>query len=607
MRATLRIEVGQAMPPVWELSPDRPVTLGRNKTNTIILLDGTASRWHAEVYHEDSKWLVRDFGTLNGTRVNGERISQATPLESGQTIAIGNTRLRFLVGDETPWNGGPRPPAEPAAPPPASLSELVNTSLCVDELTALCQFMAASMEDNDPRALIERALHTVHAQTHATLAGFLSLDGEDPLPRLVYPEDGRVDPPLSRHLTHEVARLGRAVWLGAVRDQGAETDSLVSYQDALCVPLRAGDSPLGALHAYSLNQFFRERDVRFCEVLAGYLANSLRLMRLRRNLEAENSRLRGQSPVGEELIGDSPALKQLRTLVARVAVRPTTVLIAGETGVGKELVALALHRQSPRRDGPLVSLNCAAIAPSLLESELFGHCKGAFSGATEDKPGLFKQADDGTLFLDEVGEMSLECQAKLLRVIEGKGFRPVGATGEVQVDTRIVAATHRDLHKEVDAGRFRQDLLYRLGVITIPVPPLREHAEDIPVLVKHFLARLAPGAGRRVRLSPAALSKLSAYSWPGNVRQLRSVLESALVLCDKDVLEPDDLLLPTDRREQNLPPSLNVEELQEWAFRQVWQRTGGNISQAARELGVSRDTLRSWLKKYGINRDETEG
>src|SRR5262249_31444582 len=163
--------------------------------------------------------------------------------------------------------------------------------------------------------------------------------------------------------------------------------------------LRAGGAPLGALHAYSLNQFFHERQVRFCEVLAGYLANSLRLLRLRRNLEAENSRLRGQSPLGDELIGDSPALKQLRTRTARtrpapVAVQPATALITGETGVGKELVALALHRQSPRKDGPLVSVNCAAIAPSLLESELFGHKKGAFSGATEDKPGLFEQADE---------------------------------------------------------------------------------------------------------------------------------------------------------------------------------------------------------------------
>jgi Nif-specific regulatory protein len=251
----------------------------------------------------------------------------------------------------------------------------------------------------------------------------------------------------------------------------------------------------------------------------------------------------------------------------------------------------------------LVGVNCAAIAPTLLESELFGHCKGAFSGAVQDHPGLFQQADEGTLFLDEVGELSLECQAKLLRVIEGKGFRPVGGTGDIQVDVRTIAATHRDLQSLVQAGRFRPDLFFRLQGLQIHVPPLREHIEDIGELVQYFLKKLTVEWGRQIKLSPAALERLQEYSWPGNVRQLRSVLENAVALSETDMIEPEDLLLSSAPNPLE-PPGLNLEELECWAVRQALHRTGGNISQAARILGIVRDTLASKMKKYGIKKGE---
>ena len=296
-------------------------------------------------------------------------------------------------------------------------------------------------------------------------------------------------------------------------------------------------------------------------------------------------------------------MQKLRQRIARLAVHPSTVLILGESGVGKELVAQALHNESPRRNGPLVGVNCAAIAPSLLESELFGHCKGAFSGADRDHPGLFQQADEGTLFLDEVGELSLESQAKLLRVIEGKGFRPVGGTAEIQVDVRTIAATHRDLQSMVQADRFRKDLFFRLQGMQIQVPPLREHLEDLGELVNYFLKKMAVEWGRQVKLSPAALARLQQDSWPGNVRQLRSVLENAVALSDSNILEPEDLVLSVGPNPTE-PPSLNMEELESWAVRQALRRTGGNVSQAARMLGIVRDTLISKMKKYGIKREE---
>jgi Nif-specific regulatory protein len=441
----------------------------------------------------------------------------------------------------------------------------------------------------------------VATQTGATITGFLSLDKDDPLPKMVLPEAARVDIHLSRQLTDKVQKEKRAVWLGAA-GEFQQNESLLPFQDALCLPLVAEGTPLGALHVYKSGKFFSERDLRFCEVVGGFVANSLGRLRARRALEAENSRLRAHAPVSEKLIGDSEALRQLRQFIARAAPRQSTVLIQGESGSGKELVAQDLHQQSPRRNGPLVVLNCAAIAPALVEDELFGHVKGSFTNAITDHPGLFQQADEGTLFLDEIGELSFDCQVKLLRVIEGKGFRPVGGVAEIRTDVRVIAATHRDLDKMVREGKFRQDLYFRLCVIRLQVPPLRAHAEDIPALVDYFLGLLAKENGRHVRLTEAALARLQEYEWPGNVRQLRAVLESTVVMSDRDTIDAGDLLLPAPALADH-PPSLNLEEVEAWAIRQALQRTGDNKTQAARLLGIARETLICKRKKYKIGKE----
>lgn len=606
MGARLTIVSEAGVPVVYDLSPEEPATLGRHRSNTVVLRDEHASRWHAQIVHEDGHWVLREIeNPRNGTKLNGQRIRQQSILQDGSEISIGDTRLRFTLtrsGKSTARAlHGARTPTEPQPTSSASASGQ-DTSLLPDALTALFSFVARSLEDSDPRLLVRHALSLIASQTRADVTGFLSLDPEDPLPKLVLPELARVDFHLSRQLTQRVQRDGRAVWLGATAGTAGSSDSLIPFTDALCVPLSAGGAPLGALHAYRSSAAFCERDQRFCEVLAGYLANSLHVLRVRRTLEAENSRLRVHSSAGDELVGDSALMKQLRQLIGRAAPRPSTVLIRGESGVGKELVALGLHRQSTRQEGPLVVVNCAAIASTLPEAELFGHTKGAFTGADRDRAGLFQQADEGTLFLDEVGELSLECQAKLLRVIEGKGFRPVGASAEVKVDVRIIAATNRDLEREVKAGKFREDLYFRLQVIHIPVPPLREHPEDIPALVEFFLDKLAVECRRQVKLTEGALRRLQAYSWPGNVRQLRSVLESAVFMSDSAVLDVGDLRLPVEALGQQLPP-LNLEQLEAWAIRQALQQTEGNITQAAKLLGIVRDTLASKMKKYGVSRE----
>lgn len=602
MHACLRIEIGQGTPVTCTLTPERSITLGRFRDNTIIIQDRHASRHHAEVVFREGRWHLRDRGTLNGTRHNGERLHRAMPLEHNDVIAIGDTRLRFMVGASFPPLPDPLPHTtdlDIAAVPPSS----GHTVFLMDELTALCRFMQEALKEEAPRHAITRALGTIRDQTGATATGYLSFDRDDPLPRVVLPDLAQVDIHLSRKLTDRLLTNKRVIWLAGEGNEAPE--SVLSFKDAICLPILGADGSLeAAVHVYLSGRNFSDRQVRFCEAVIGYLSNCLQLLRARRHLQAENLRLREHHRSKEdELIGDSAALKKLRQVIALVAPGPGNVLIHGESGSGKELVALALHRLSLRHNGPLVTVNCAAIPGSLLEAELFGHRKGTFTGATENREGLFEQADEGTLFLDEIGELSPECQAKLLRAMDGKGIRPVGATEDIQVDVRILAATNRALDQEVAAGRFREDLFYRLR-IPIRVPPLREHATDIPALAAHFLRTLSAEYRRQAQLTEAALQRLLDYSWPGNVRQLRSVLETALAMSATGKIDVEDLPLgPAVARSGEGLPTLNIEELEAEAIRQALRQTDGNKAQAARVLGVHRDTLLLKMKKYKIEKE----
>jgi len=309
-----------------------------------------------------------------------------------------------------------------------------------------------------------------------------------------------------------------------------------------------------------------------------------------------------------DLVVASPAMRPILDFVARAAATTSTVLLLGESGTGKEVLARALHRRSGRASGPLIAVNCAAISTSLLESELFGHERGAFTGAVARKPGRFELADGGTLLLDEVAELSPEAQAGLLRVLEERTLMRLGGTHPVAVDVRVIAATHVDLKEAVAAGRFREDLYYRLSVLVAAIPPLRERREDIEALARHFLDRLARRAPRRVDgIAPAALDVLTAYRWPGNVRELRNVIERAVMLGAGEVIEVDDL--PPEIRGSHPAPApaageqvtlpLPVDELERRNLFAALAATGGNKTRAARLLGVDRVTLYNRLRKYG--------
>ncbi len=312
------------------------------------------------------------------------------------------------------------------------------------------------------------------------------------------------------------------------------------------------------------------------------------------------------------IVGKSKAMETVFTIMKRVADTPTTALVVGESGTGKELIARGLHKASSRSSAPFVSINCAAVPENLLESELFGYEKGAFTGAGSLRQGKFEFADGGSLFLDEVGEMSLNLQVKLLRVLQEQEFQRVGGNHDIRVDVRIIAATNKDLREEVDAGRFREDLYFRLNVVRIVVPPLRDRRSDIPFLVAHFIAKFGDKLGRTVRdVDPEVMSALYRYSWPGNVRELENVIERSLVLCRGTTIKPEDLppeIRESPEIEEGLDTLISWEKglaetldaIEERMIRQALKKTRNVQAQAAKMLGVSRSNLQYKMKKYGL-------
>ncbi|MFO7893259.1 MAG: sigma-54 dependent transcriptional regulator [Longimicrobiales bacterium] len=363
-------------------------------------------------------------------------------------------------------------------------------------------------------------------------------------------------------------------------------------------------SAVDALRAGAVD--FLEKPFSF-DRLAATLRGALERTRLKREVRA----LREQTGLGEDVVGSSPAMEEVFELVKRVApAEGTTVLLEGETGTGKGMLAQAIHQASRRADGPFINVTCSALAESVMESELFGHEKGAFTDARTMKRGLVELAEGGTLFLDEIGELSLGLQGKLLRFIEEKKFRRVGGTKDLAVDARLIAATNRDLEEEVEADRFREDLYYRLRVFPIRLPPLRERTSDIPALVKTFVEEFSNQFGKKITgVDDGAMELLKAYRWPGNVRELRNLIERSVLLADSEVLTADMLPPPIrgeERSGSDLPVELgpegvDFEELEQALLKEALRRAEGNRTEAGRLLGMSRHQVRNRLNKYGID------
>jgi len=326
-----------------------------------------------------------------------------------------------------------------------------------------------------------------------------------------------------------------------------------------------------------------------------------------RALRRENERLRERVGGVDEMIGKSKVIEQIRAEIAKVAKTDAKVLVTGESGSGKELVARAIHRLSARARGPFEKMNCAALPKDLVESELFGYEKGAFTGAAALKRGRLEAADGGTLFLDEVGDMSLETQAKFLRAIETGEIERLGATKTISVDARVISATNKDLASEIQSGKFREDLFYRLNVVPIHLPPLRARRDDVPLLAEHFVARLSVEHGRPKRVvTPEAMERLSAYGWPGNIRELKNLIERLLIMTDGETIGPTEVeeVLPPDSDEG--PPS-EIKQARDRAERDTilgtLRQCDWNVSEAARRLGMDRGYLHRKIKRYGLTRD----
>jgi Nif-specific regulatory protein len=622
------------------------VTLGRGgggATRTMDALDlriadPSVSSAHARMTRVLAGWLLEDTQSKNGTFLNGARVTEAV-LADGDVLEVGGqgpegTAIRVHVTPE-------REPGqivevrplgtlgtEPGSPEDASarLRLLLRAQRALgasDELEAVVT------------ALADAALEVVSRATHATVTLCESTEDARRGPTLATVvtrtrgADGKPRAPAGPLVTTQsVARRvvrDRAALLSVdAPNESFSSESLLgaNIRSTIGVPLWKGDEIVGVLQVDSraAPAMFAARDVDALGILAAHASLAVAHARLIARLSAAEQRLQGENQflkrrerarAGDvRMVGDSRAMQELSKQIDKVVDTRVSVLIEGETGTGKELVAAALHYRSRRREKLFVAQNCAAFPEQLLESELFGHKRGAFTGATEEKKGLFEIADGGTLFLDEVGEMPVGLQAKLLRVLQEGEIRSVGSTVLRQVNVRIVAATNRNLEDEVAAGRFREDLYYRLKVFPLRVPPLRERREDIPALAQFFLERYARELGKVVAgFSREALTALAGHAWRGNVRELENEIQRAVIQVDVGAYVTPDLLSPSVRGAGSLAEKIapssgtlkdRVDQVERFILLEVLREHDNNKTSAAKALGITREGLHKKLKQLGI-------
>ncbi len=588
--------------------------IGRGLECQIQLNDPLSSRVHAKLQYAAGQWVVLDVDSRNGTLVNGSKIDTAI-LRSGHRIRIGNTEFQF-VDDSIPDDltierinqSHDLVPADGSAASD-NLASGMTAFLSLrnagrdEDLSDLHQLSIRCLSISQADDLAQIAIDVLRSRTQATVAAFLLANEYGRLDvHSQAPPTSETRFPLSDQLTDMVCKHSKAVWMKNETKTGAN-GPMRHYADAICVPLIEGQKTIGAVHLYREKEVFQAFAFDFAIAAASILSAALVSARSAESLKIDHARIADKNAAFDELLGESKVMQELKERVTRIARATGCILIRGESGSGKELVARAIHRASPRANRPMLSVNCAAIPSELMESQLFGHVRGAFTGADKDHIGWFQQANNGTLFLDEIGEMTLDGQAKLLRILEGHPFLPVGGRKEVKVDVRVIAATNRDLIDFVNEKRFREDLFYRLSVFEISVPPLRQRGEDIGMLVDYFFDHFARQHGRTgLKLNEAARSKLLAYNWPGNVRQLRNMIDSAVVLAAGNEIRVSDLTLHETRTE--VFDTLNIEQWEQRLIQEALRRTRGNIPESSELLGISRATLYRKIDSYDIKREE---
>ncbi|MGJ5813272.1 sigma 54-interacting transcriptional regulator [Paludibaculum fermentans] len=581
---------------------DEPWSLGRGRGNRLILDDPSLSRRHCSITFLDGHFRLRDLDSHNGTFVNGFAVHDH-PLADGDQIRAGHSVFHFLLNER---GGRPELPSVHFGSdrienptvflPPGHVTSLPQLSE-PEAYQALLRVAGALHANRGVSALAGHLLETLIEIVPARRAALILAQTATEEPSLIVTLDRHAGP--GAHVEINRAAVDRVLREGA---------SVLSGTTYLAAPLLNGEKSFGVIYldGEPTAGGLREEHLRFASAVGAIAGPALTGALEFSQVADENRRLSEEIRVRHEMVGECPAMEEVYRLIARVAPASSTVLILGETGTGKELVARAIHRNSPRANAPFVAINCAALTESLLESELFGHERGAFTGAVTQKRGKLEVADQGTVFLDEVGDLPATFQTKLLRVLQEREFERVGGTRPIRVDIRILAATNRDLRAAINGRTFREDLYYRLNVVAIRLPALRDRREDIPLLANYFLEKRAGAVSRRISgISGRAQACLMNYDWPGNIRELEHAIESAIVVGEGKLIDAEDL--PEAILEGAPAGSLSADGYHgtlkhdkcELILAAI-ERAGGNITEAARQLKLHPNYLHRLIRNLNL-------
>ena len=604
-----------------------PLSIGRDVSNAICVDDPAVSPLHCKIARQNETFLLTDLDTTSGTFVNGIPVKQRL-LTPGDQIGIGGSLFLFQMEgaaaaaisavqlDDTSSASGQEQQLrhdELVYLHPDSLAALPQSARLDRALSTLLKISTAIGSIRDVDSLQWQLLGMIFDVIPAERGAILLLDesAAEVSSPVAWDRVSGPDHPVhvSRSLVRRVIKDGIAVLDNEVCEMDSPSDDQARpVRSLLCVPLAAAGRPFGVIYLDSANPSatFTKDDLQLLAAIAGLAAIALENARQFELLGSENQRLQAEINLQHDMVGQSPRMRQVYQFIEKVAPSESTVLIHGESGTGKELAARAIHKNSPRKDQPFMALNCAALTETLLESELFGHEKGAFTNAICQKKGLLEVAEGGSVFLDEVGELSLTMQAKLLRVLQEREFVRVGGTRPIKLNVRFLAATNKDLQKAVAEGSFRADLFHRLNVISFTLPPLREHGDDIPLLAEYFAARYAKRCNRDIKgISAEARACLVQYDWPGNIRELENAMERAVVIGSSNFILPEDLpetLLETAPHSAAGPAQYHdaVRNLKKKLILGAFEQGGGSITEAAKLLGLNANYLHRLIRNLDL-------
>jgi len=581
----------------------KPVTtIGRALGNDIALPDASVAHHHAQIVFNGRDFQLEEVDRDAEIQINGKKKRRAR-LVHGDRITLSRAQLGFSMFTELDMS-----PASAQGAQSQAEGDIAG-------LRRLHAFSERLMTVSSVDQLLETLLDDVIQLTGAARGFVLLVDmneGKTVAPRVRVSRNVRNDAiedpsgTISDSIVRQVIESKRPIIVSdALTDTTfGKSESVIALKlsSVMCAPLLSQGETVGALYVANdeVKHLFERKQLDLLTIFAGQASLILQNAMLLSALRADKEKLQGelQDKRFGEIIGACPSMMEVFRKLAKVAATDISVMITGETGTGKELIARELHRRSSRPNGPFVTVNCGAIPENLMESEMFGHVKGAFTGAIASRAGKFQQADGGTLFLDEVGELTPQLQVKLLRAIQERVVFRVGDNRPERCDIRIVAATNRTLEDMIKTGEFREDLYYRLNVVNLWLPPLRDRGDDVFIIAKALLSKYADELGSAVRgYSPQALAAIRKASWPGNIRQLENRIKKALVLCDKTLLAPEDLDLGADAESPIVPLEKAKEDFQRRYVLEVLERNNGNRTQTARDLGVDPRTIFRYLEK----------